>query len=491
MAKVLINLGWTSAALSATEDFTAQWNGNVPVMFATTATNTPPLVAGGLFEAGSKVTREQVGTGYVWARLTNSVEGGRVTLQVQTQAVSSETSFLSKPAAQTTHTDISSATQAAGQQLVKLPTGTLGMTGWAAANQAIISGVRSVIPAGNNINCVVNATTWNNAAIQYGASLQSQTTETLAYFTASLPPSNSPTSYQKTGLFVDTRSEDPSTYAGGGDYSYANNQYRDLVGFQAIAGVGNSVQTGRAWAIHAFAKCDVGSDGYLNGIEVAVENNGRPQNAAENPTLMLQKIGVHIVAAGTAACGQAIKIAGADSSNWSIGVDFGIGGIIDYLMKSGSPYVSNRYSVLTNGATGIGTLEPRPDAGVHHVSSGLVARNITETSNAAGQAFQTWKNTNVKAYSAGMDCASQEWRLTDAEGLTGKALLRAFGDRIALVSPATFTAAHWGGGVGVTFVGNCTTAPTANPVGGGLLYVEAGALKYRGSSGTVTTLAPA
>jgi len=33
--------------------------------------------------------------------------------------------------------------------------------------------------------------------------------------------------------------------------------------------------------------------------------------------------------------------------------------------------------------------------------------------------------------------------------------------------------------------------PTANPVGGGVLYVEAGALKYRGSGGTVTVLGAA
>jgi hypothetical protein len=32
------------------------------------------------------------------------------------------------------------------------------------------------------------------------------------------------------------------------------------------------------------------------------------------------------------------------------------------------------------------------------------------------------------------------------------------------------------------------TAPTGN-IAGGTLYVESGALKYRGSSGTVTTLA--
>jgi len=35
------------------------------------------------------------------------------------------------------------------------------------------------------------------------------------------------------------------------------------------------------------------------------------------------------------------------------------------------------------------------------------------------------------------------------------------------------------------------TVPTANPTGGGILYVESGALKYRGSSGTITTLGAA
>jgi hypothetical protein len=35
------------------------------------------------------------------------------------------------------------------------------------------------------------------------------------------------------------------------------------------------------------------------------------------------------------------------------------------------------------------------------------------------------------------------------------------------------------------------TAPTTSPAGGGQLYVESGALKYRGSSGTVTTLGAA
>lgn len=52
-------------------------------------------------------------------------------------------------------------------------------------------------------------------------------------------------------------------------------------------------------------------------------------------------------------------------------------------------------------------------------------------------------------------------------------------------------APSYGGGSAVTFIHNCSVAPGSNPSAGGILYVEAGALKYRGSSGTVTTIAPA
>ncbi|NJO30854.1 MAG: hypothetical protein HC874_27350 [Richelia sp. SL_2_1] len=41
------------------------------------------------------------------------------------------------------------------------------------------------------------------------------------------------------------------------------------------------------------------------------------------------------------------------------------------------------------------------------------------------------------------------------------------------------------------FIANATTVPTGNPSGGGFLFVESGALKFRGSSGTVTTIAVA
>ncbi len=50
---------------------------------------------------------------------------------------------------------------------------------------------------------------------------------------------------------------------------------------------------------------------------------------------------------------------------------------------------------------------------------------------------------------------------------------------------------QFGSGAKVIGILNATTVPTTNPTGGGVLYAEAGALKWRGSGGTVTPLAPA
>jgi len=51
--------------------------------------------------------------------------------------------------------------------------------------------------------------------------------------------------------------------------------------------------------------------------------------------------------------------------------------------------------------------------------------------------------------------------------------------------------ASFGGGEAVIYIANANIVPATNPALGGILYVESGALKYRGSSGTVTTLAAA
>ena len=53
------------------------------------------------------------------------------------------------------------------------------------------------------------------------------------------------------------------------------------------------------------------------------------------------------------------------------------------------------------------------------------------------------------------------------------------------------TTRAFGGGKGVMGIANAAVVPTTNPAGGGILYASGGALLWRGSAGTVTTIAPA
>lgn len=53
------------------------------------------------------------------------------------------------------------------------------------------------------------------------------------------------------------------------------------------------------------------------------------------------------------------------------------------------------------------------------------------------------------------------------------------------------TANQFGSGSRVIGIANASAVPSTNPTSGGVLYVDAGALKYRGSAGTVTTIAAA
>lgn len=70
--------------------------------------------------------------------------------------------------------------------------------------------------------------------------------------------------------------------------------------------------------------------------------------------------------------------------------------------------------------------------------------------------------------------------------VTGSALLGTNNGNVAIGA-----AADAGGGIVVIAIKNRTTAPASTPALGGVLYVESGALKYKGSAGTVTTLAVA
>lgn len=124
---------------------------------------------------------------------------------------------------------------------------------------------------------------------------------------------------------------------------------------------------------------------------------------------------------------------------------------------------------------------------------------IHSTGNAVGRVDRgaTTNTALLTLQTAGTD----EWTLGLQGDSTNDVQLRnAARSNVALLAEDRATAPNlslltstksYGGGVGVVYIANASTVPTSNPTGGGILYVDTGALKYRGSSGTITTIAPA
>jgi hypothetical protein len=74
---------------------------------------------------------------------------------------------------------------------------------------------------------------------------------------------------------------------------------------------------------------------------------------------------------------------------------------------------------------------------------------------------------------------------------TGSFIIRAGNDANSTIIAGNSSGSHLTVTSGGLLLVANATAPGSNPTGGGYLYVESGALKYRGSSGTVTTIANA
>ena len=99
---------------------------------------------------------------------------------------------------------------------------------------------------------------------------------------------------------------------------------------------------------------------------------------------------------------------------------------------------------------------------------------------------------NSPATNARLEVQANSGEVFRADAASGAARIVAnqdgatLGGNIALGITTAF-----GGGSRVVAIREAATVPTTNPSGAGILYVEAGALKYRGTSGTVTTIANA
>ncbi len=149
----------------------------------------------------------------------------------------------------------------------------------------------------------------------------------------------------------------------------------------------------------------------------------------------------------------------------------------------------SRLSVGQGGAT------PAPSILFASNGGGLTGVPVAIVRGAASQSavLQSWQNsagTQLASVSADGSMSCNQMQFTSG-GILGSGGQTSFGPGPSRNVYLNAAGGNYGGGLAVTFIGNASTVPTSNPTGGGILYVEAGALKFRGSSGTITTIANA
>jgi hypothetical protein len=146
---------------------------------------------------------------------------------------------------------------------------------------------------------------------------------------------------------------------------------------------------------------------------------------------------------------------------------------------SSTTTLTNSSALVFDGTNlGIGTATP--------------ANPLTVTSDTVAQVRVGTVSANINARIT-LASSGTGINILGTNGVTDLALYSGGTEQLRLTTTGNygFGGTSFGSGVVVMFIANRTTAPTTNPVGGGILYVEAGALKYRGSGGTVTTIAAA
>jgi len=195
------------------------------------------------------------------------------------------------------------------------------------------------------------------------------------------------------------------------------------------------------------------------------------QNHTSAPLMMLyQQVAgaaeaLRVRADGTATAGQRLF------SWWTPSAEAGFADALSGKLQVSSGLLSVGTNTVAgvatiNGATATSRYVAMQTAGVDRWRFG--ADTGTESGSDLGSNFEILSRTDA---GAAKETMFQLTRGTSNVGLMGMT--------------------NFGGGSRVIGIRSVATAPTSNPSGGGLLYVEAGALKYRGSSGTITTLGAA
>tara|TARA_R110000772_G_scaffold60095_2_gene135632 strand:+ start:10103 stop:11866 length:1764 start_codon:yes stop_codon:yes gene_type:complete len=284
-------------------------------------------------------------------------------------------------------------------------------------------------------------------------------------------------SYRKTGaptsssesdalLVIATQEQDSTTYDA------------DLVGVGARAYIPSSNTNGRVWALNAYARITSGGDGLVHGAEINLENGGS-DNAV--PDTALAKYGINITTkSGSNGCTAAIKIG--TGSEFHHGMWAAQNSFVS--INSSFLQLKDLFDVDAQGRVSVGTAthSEQMDVGKANGRSQVAI----SSDGAGGEASTKYTDTGTRNWTTGHWFDTGRYTVTTQSNLATGQVFEIDGN-----GSFGFNGFSIGGGQGVIFVADAATVPTSNPTGGGIFYVEAGALKFRGSSGTITTIAPA
>jgi hypothetical protein len=182
--------------------------------------------------------------------------------------------------------------------------------------------------------------------------------------------------------------------------------------------------------------------------------------------------------------------------------DYGTNNAKQYLTKNGDDPTITHYKWSGSGSTYLATRIESQGDGVAPYGGKMLFQTATAPAAVGSETFATaltLDSSQNATFAGTVKVTNKLTAPTDLQieaGGSGVVALRvaSFGEIARYTSQGNYgfnTSSEFGSGAGVIAIKSAVTSPTTNPTGGGVLYVEGGALKYRGSSGTVTTIANA
>ena len=166
-----------------------------------------------------------------------------------------------------------------------------------------------------------------------------------------------------------------------------------------------------------------------------------------------------------------------------------------YILTAVTSNTLSYANATTGSQTVAGTVSVDAQASITARSAGTAGLIIRTAASAATDALQIQSSTGsvAAAFStgSGLPALSLGAYLNFSANAQGIATQGTYNLRFTAQANVGLSTIDFGGGQKVFGMANASTVPTLNPVGGGILYAEGGALKWRGSSGTVTTIAVA